>query len=54
MGEFSQLIGPMFLLSYKLFCENENLRATRDVLLPRLISGEIDVDNLAIELAEAA
>jgi type I restriction enzyme S subunit len=28
--------------------KNINLRKTRDLLLPRLISGEIDVENLAI------
>ncbi len=51
---FSQLVGPMFTLSYKLFRENENLRATRDLLLPGLISGEIDVDDLNIEIPDAA
>ncbi len=29
--------------------QNANLRATRDLLLPRLISGEIDVSDLDIE-----
>jgi len=28
--------------------KNINLRKTRDLLLPRLISGEIDVENLDI------
>ena len=33
---------------------NANLRATRDLLLPRLISGEIDVTDLDIAMPEAA
>jgi hypothetical protein len=28
---------------------NKNLRSTRDLLLPKLISGEVDVDNLDID-----
>ncbi|GEM_PF-95866 len=33
--------------------QNENLRRTRDLLLPRLISGELDVSELDIEVPEA-
>lgn len=32
----------------------DNLRRTRDLLLPRLISGEIDVSAMEEELAGAA
>jgi len=34
--------------------KNINLRQTRDLLLPRLISGEIDVENLDIKTGETA
>ena len=34
-----------------IFC-NRNLRRTRDLLLPRLISGEVDVEGLDIETGE--
>ena len=34
--------------------KNLNLRQTRDLLLPRLISGEIDVENLDINTGEIA
>jgi type I restriction enzyme S subunit len=33
---------------------NETLRQTRDLILPKLISGELDVSKLAIDLGEAA
>lgn len=45
---FKKIIVPIFdeisLLGYK----NQTLKQTRDILLPRLISGEIDVENLEI------
>lgn len=34
---------PMFDMKFKLERKNENLRAQRDLLLPKLITGEIDV-----------
>jgi type I restriction enzyme S subunit len=34
--------------------KNDNLRQTRDLLLPRLISGEIDVENLDINTGTIA
>jgi type I restriction enzyme S subunit len=34
--------------------KNANLRKTRDLLLPKLISGEIDVENLDINIREIA
>jgi type I restriction enzyme S subunit len=47
VGELRQLIGVLLR-------SNANLRATRDVLLPRLISGEIDVSDLDIDVGGAA
>jgi len=35
---------------YNLSFKNTNLRKTRDLLLPKLISGEIDVDNMDISV----
>ena len=44
------LLNQMEILGRK----NDNLRQTRDLLLPRLISGEIDVKNLDINTGEIA
>ncbi|WP_082898201.1 restriction endonuclease subunit S [Sphingomonas sanguinis] len=40
---FGAMIGPMRQETYALERANTNLRATRDLLLPKLISGEIEV-----------
>ena len=49
---FSQNIKPIFRELEILTEKNINLRKTRDLLLPRLISGEIDVENLDINIGE--
>jgi type I restriction enzyme, S subunit len=54
LSDFSQVVGSMFSLSYKLFSQNQNLRTTRDLLLPRLISGDINVDDRNIEIPDTA
>jgi type I restriction enzyme S subunit len=41
--EFQTLVKPMFQLVHSLAEKNKNLRRTRDMLLPKLISGEIQV-----------
>jgi type I restriction enzyme S subunit len=41
-------------LCLKLSTKNGFLRKTRDLLLPRLISGEIDVENLDINTGPIA
>ena len=46
--QYADQVGPMRELSEKLEAEIERLRATRDLLLPRLVSGEIDVSDLDI------
>jgi type I restriction enzyme, S subunit len=43
---FAQQVGPLRGLLGDLLASNANLRAARDLLLPRLISGEIDVEAL--------
>jgi type I restriction enzyme S subunit len=44
-----KMFDPLFDLSIQLRKANANLRATRDFLLPRLISGEIDLSMLDLE-----
>jgi type I restriction enzyme S subunit len=46
--QFGSVIEPLARLIFKLEKRNEILRSTRDLLLPRLISGELDVENLDI------
>jgi type I restriction enzyme S subunit len=46
---FQMLIDVFFKQTKNLNEKNTNLRQTRDLLLPRLISGEIDVENLDID-----
>ena len=45
--DFSAVVRPGFDLIYKLHLEIQNLRRTRDLLLPRLLSGQIDVEALS-------
>jgi type I restriction enzyme S subunit len=44
--QFHAVVAPMLDLSETLKRKNANLRATRDLLLPKLISGELDVSTL--------
>jgi type I restriction enzyme S subunit len=48
-GEFEQLCRPILDSVSVLGCKNENLRKTRDLLLPKLVSGEISVEHLEKE-----
>jgi type I restriction enzyme, S subunit len=45
--DFRQLVSPMFRDIAKLLFQVQNLRRTRDLLLPRLLSGQIDVEAIA-------
>jgi type I restriction enzyme S subunit len=54
LSKFSALTSPMFRYIYLLSKKNECLRRSRDLLLPKLISGEIDVSDLEIRIEEAA
>ena len=47
LGRFVELCGPIFKQLRLLAVKNANLRATRDLLLPKLISGELDVSTLS-------
>jgi type I restriction enzyme S subunit len=48
------LLDPLFDLEIRLRKATRQLRATRDLLLPRLISGEVDVTDLDIAMPETA
>lgn len=49
---FDAMVRPMFDLMHALGQKNANLRAQRDLLLPKLISGEIDVSSLPLPGAD--
>ncbi|MEA3358651.1 MAG: restriction endonuclease subunit S [Thermodesulfobacteriota bacterium] len=51
---FAQVADPMRDLIRCLLSRNDTLRRTRDLLLPKLISGELDVSDLDIDVAEEA
>ena len=50
--KFASIVAPMFQITHSLFNKNRNLRSTRDLLLPKLISGEVDVSSLDIPTGE--
>jgi type I restriction enzyme, S subunit len=54
IDRFTRKVRPMFELVQRLARANQNLRTTRDLLLPRLISGEIDLDRAECENAAQA
>jgi type I restriction enzyme S subunit len=51
---FEQVADPLWSMMRNLQTKNRNLRATRDLLLPKLISGELDVSHLPEPEAMAA
>jgi type I restriction enzyme S subunit len=51
---FDQLTDPILALLISLAKKNEIIRRTRDLLLPKLISGEVDVSELEITIPEEA
>jgi type I restriction enzyme S subunit len=51
---FGELVDPLWNLQRNLTVAIRDLREARDLLLPRLISGEIDVSNLDMGNAESA
>ncbi|MCG3158577.1 MAG: hypothetical protein DKINENOH_05221 [bacterium] len=50
LGNFSEIVSPIFKMVQILANKNSNLRRTRDLLLPKLISGEVEVENLKINI----
>lgn len=51
---FLNLVGPLVRLGQTLGLQNRVLREARNLLLPRLISGELDVSNLDLDLEPVA
>jgi type I restriction enzyme S subunit len=54
LRRMAEVIAPIDQLSLQIARSNRNLHLTRDLLLPRLISGVIDVTDLEIVMAEVA
>jgi len=54
IAAFSGVAKPMFRRIQSLADANTNLRKTRDLLLPKLISGDLDVSDLDIPIPEEA
>lgn len=52
--EAHEMLEPIFRLVKVLSLKNSDLRQTRDLLLPKLISGEVDVSELDIDTGEEA
>lgn len=48
---FNDKLSPLYNLKYKLSEENKLLRESRDILLPRLMTGMIDIDKMNITTA---
>ena len=53
-NQLNSILEPMLAQILNLRIKNTTLRRTRDLLLPRLISGEVDVSELDIALPEEA
>ena len=51
---FNSHMSDTVALIHRCVMSNRNLRSARDLLLPRLVSGEIDVADLDIAMPEAA
>jgi type I restriction enzyme, S subunit len=53
LEQFEKMISPMVSFPNSLRRRNQILRQTRDLLLPKLTSGELDVSELDITIHEA-
>ena len=47
--EYTRFVAPVFKNIKIFLSQNQTLRQTRDILLPRLISGELSVENLKVK-----
>jgi type I restriction enzyme S subunit len=54
LERFNESVVPMLEMRNTLAKKNRNLRRTRDLLLPKLISGELDVSDLDINVGDSA
>jgi type I restriction enzyme S subunit len=50
MGLFEGLVTPVFEMVISLKSRNAELQRIRDLLLPRLISGEVDIAHIVTDL----
>lgn len=46
LDHFTEIVAPNFRLIYSLHHQTENLRCTRDILLPRLLSGQVTMPSV--------
>ena len=46
LSRFAERAGPLRALSHELHAENARLAATRDLLLPRLVTGRLDISDV--------
>lgn len=51
VSQFNEIVSPTLQQMFTLQKANANLRTTRDLLLPKLISGRLDVEDLDIDVA---
>jgi len=54
LGQFNEFMSEIVSQLHNFVFRNQALRRTRDLLLPRLISGEVDVSELDIAVPEEA
>ncbi len=54
LGAFEETVHPILQTIKSTSSRNQNIRRTRDLLLPKLISGEVDVSELDITVPEEA
>ncbi len=54
LGQFNEFMNDIVNQLHNFVFRNQTLRCTRDLLLPRLISGEVDVSELEITLPDEA
>lgn len=52
--KYEGIVGPMIEEILNVFFRNKNLKSTRDLLLPKLISGELDVSELDIDVSDVS
>jgi type I restriction enzyme, S subunit len=53
LQEFGNLVAPLFTMHNCLEKRNSNLRTTRDLLLPKLVSGEVNVNDIEVPETES-
>lgn len=49
LNDFEKIVSKIFMEVWNIKKQNENLKETRDLLIPRLVSGELDVENLDVK-----